>query len=105
MADDVQVRDNPDLSRYEIYVDGALAGYTAYGLHGEDADFLHTQIDDAYEGHGLGSKLIGAALDDARSRGLRVLPYCPFVRSFLEKHSEYADLVPPSKRSQFGLPE
>jgi predicted GNAT family acetyltransferase len=100
-----EVRDNPDESRYEIYVDGVFAGFTEYALHGDDADFVHTEIEDEFEGHGLGSELISAALDDVRKRGLRVLPYCPFVRKFLETHDEYVDLVPPSQRSRFGLPE
>jgi predicted GNAT family acetyltransferase len=103
MAEDVQVRDNPDESRYEVSVDGRLAGFSEYALHGEDADFLHTEIDDAFSGRGLATHLIRAALDDARARGWRVMPYCRFVRKFIAEHADYVDLVPADQRARFGL--
>jgi uncharacterized protein len=103
MAEDVQVQANPAESRYEILVDGRLAGFTEYVLHGDDADFVHTQIDDEFSGEGLATRLIRAALDDARTRGWRVMPYCPFVRKFVAKHAEYADLVPADQHQRFGL--
>ncbi|GAA3480437.1 hypothetical protein GCM10018966_049670 [Streptomyces yanii] len=52
---------------------------------------------------GLGGLLARGALDDARTRGLRVLPYCPFIRGWIGKHPEYADLVPEASRARFGL--
>ena len=60
-------------------------------------------MDDAYEGQGVGSELAAGALDDARARGLRVLPYCPFIRGYIERHQEYLDLVPEGERARFGL--
>jgi uncharacterized protein len=103
MSQDVQVRDNSDESRYEILVAGELAGFCEYVLHGDLADFVHTQIDDEYEGRGLASELITQALDDARRRGWQVMPYCPFVRKFIGKHADYLDLVPADQRGRFGL--
>lgn len=103
MAEDVQVRDNSGASRYEILVDGRVAGFSEYVLHGSEADFVHTQIDDEFSGHGLATRLIGAALDDARRRGRRVMPYCQFVRAFIAEHPDYADLVPDQHRGRFGL--
>lgn len=104
MADaDAQVRDNADESRYEIFLGGELAGFTQYVLEGNRADFVHTQIDDRFEGHGLASQLIAGALDDARRRGWSVVPYCRFVTHFIAKHAEYRDLVPADQRSRFGL--
>jgi uncharacterized protein len=103
MTDDVQVRDNSGESRYEIWVDGELAGFAEYVLHGSQADFTHTQIDDRFEGRGLASELIRATLDDVRQRGWQVMPYCPFVRTFLGKHAEYRDLVPAEHLGRFGL--
>jgi predicted GNAT family acetyltransferase len=100
---DVQVRANTDESRYEISVDGTVAGFTQYALEGQRADFLHTQIDDEFEGRGLASQLIRGALDDARDRGWEVVPYCPFVTQFIGKHAEYRDLVPAEERERFGL--
>jgi predicted GNAT family acetyltransferase len=101
--DDVQVRPNRDESRYEILVDDELAGFTQYVLDGGRADFVHTQIDDEFEGHGLASQLIGSALDDARSHGWEVVPYCRFVAHFISTHPGYQDLVPADQRDRFGL--
>lgn len=103
MSDEAQVRDNPDRARFEIWVDGKLAGFTQYTTHGEQADFTHTEVAEEYEGHGLASQLIGDALDDARRRGWHVLPYCPFVRAYIAKHPEYRDLVPAEYWPRFDL--
>jgi uncharacterized protein len=90
---DVQVSDQPEEQRYEVRVDGAHAG-AAYYRPGEDAlTFTHTEVDDAYEGRGIGSALAQGALDDVRRRGLRVVPQCPFIRGWIERHPAYADLV------------
>jgi hypothetical protein len=99
----VEVHDNPDEQRYEATVDGALAGFTAYRLQPGLIAFTHTQVEEACEGEGVGSTLIREALEDARRRGLEVLPYCPFVRSFIAEHREFVDLVPRSRREEFGL--
>ena len=101
--DDVRVQDDPQRSRFEIRVGDQPAGFAAYHLHGDVADFTHTEIDDAFEGQGLGSRLIRAALDETRAQGRQVLPHCPFVRAFIAKHPEYAELVPAGERPHFGL--
>jgi predicted GNAT family acetyltransferase len=89
------VTDNPAALRYEIRVGADVAGFAAYTrLHGV-ITFTHTEIDPAYEGQGLGSTLARAALDGARASGLRVRPHCPFIRAYIERHPEYADLVDP----------
>jgi predicted GNAT family acetyltransferase len=98
------VLDVAEASRFEIRVDGRLAGLAQY--HMKDLGlivFTHTEIDDAYEGRGLGSTLIRAALDTARSRGLAVRPDCPFVRAYIGRHSDYLDLVPVDLRARLGL--
>lgn len=100
---DVEVADNPDKARFEILADGELAGFVLYHLRGNEIAFTHTETDDRFRGHGLASQLVRMALDAARARQLAVLPYCPFVRSWLEEHPEYADLVPAGRRAQFGL--
>jgi predicted GNAT family acetyltransferase len=82
-----------DKERYEIFVDGELAGYTWAHPAGDVVVFPHTEIRSEYEGRGLATELIQAALDDVRTRGLRVRAVCPFVQAFLEKHPEYEDLV------------
>jgi predicted GNAT family acetyltransferase len=92
-ASHVTVRDNPDQSRYEIYVDGDLAGSSRYADQQGRRVFIHTKIDPDYEGQGLGSRLARAALDDVRARGITMVPRCPFIAEFVARHSEYADLV------------
>jgi predicted GNAT family acetyltransferase len=94
---DVQVTDNPDESRFEARVDGELAGFAAYEAADDLIIFTHTEVDDAFEGRGVGSALARGALDAVRADGRRkVLPRCPFVRSWIEKHPDYQDLVDPS---------
>jgi predicted GNAT family acetyltransferase len=90
---DIRVADAPAAERYEITVDGALAGFAAYHDRKGRRVFTHTEIDPAFEGQGLGSTLVRAALDDVRGRGMRVVPLCPFVRSWIASHEAYADLV------------
>jgi predicted GNAT family acetyltransferase len=99
----VQVRDNPDEQRYEAVVDGALAGFAAYRTQPGLISFVHTEVEDAFEGRGVGSILIREALEDVRRRGFEVLPFCPFVNSFITEHREFVDLVPGSRREEFGL--
>jgi predicted GNAT family acetyltransferase len=99
----LEVRDNRDEERYEATVDGDLAGFTEYRSRPGLIAFFHTQVDSAFESQGVGSTLVREALDDARRRGLEVLPFCPFVNSYIERHREYADLVPESGLESFGL--
>jgi uncharacterized protein len=100
---DLEVRDNRDDQRYEATVDRELAGFTEYRLRPGLIAFIHTQVDSAFEGQGVGSALVREALDDARRRGLEVLPFCPFVNSYIERHRDYADLVAESRLESFGL--
>jgi predicted GNAT family acetyltransferase len=94
---DVQVTDHPDESRYEAHVDGELAGFAAYDLADGLIVFTHTEVADAFEGQGVGSALARGALDAVRADGTRrVLPRCPFIRGWIEKHPDYQDLVDPS---------
>jgi uncharacterized protein len=102
-APEIEVRDDREAGRFVITVDGEPAGFAQYRDRGRALAFVHTEIDDRFEGQGLGGRLISAALDDVRSRGLAVLPFCPFVRGYIARHGEYLDLVPTTQRSQFGL--
>ena len=99
----VEVSDNVKEQRYEATLDGELAGFTAYRRHPGVITFVHTEVDGAFEGRGVASTLVSEALADARRRGLDVLPVCPFVNAYIEKHPEYLDLVPESRREAFGL--
>ncbi|MET9453132.1 GNAT family N-acetyltransferase [Streptomyces cinerochromogenes] len=79
--------------RYEILVDGERAGLTAYRDRGAQRVFYHTEIDDAFAGQGLASRLVQEALTDVRESGKRIVPVCPYVAKFLKRHEEFADLV------------
>ncbi|MFG2544844.1 GNAT family N-acetyltransferase [Streptomyces sp. NPDC048594] len=82
-------------SRYEILVDGRRAGLTAYRDLGEQRVFFHTEIDDAFAGQGLGTRLVRQALVDVRASGMRIVPVCPYVAKFLKRHGEFADITDP----------
>jgi uncharacterized protein len=90
----MRVTDNPEQSRYEVSVDGALAGFAAYRIHGDRIVFTHTEVDDAWEGKGVGGALARGALDDVRARGqYRVTALCPFISAWIERHPSYQDLL------------
>jgi predicted GNAT family acetyltransferase len=97
------VSDNADKRRYEAQVDGELAGFARYRVEPGSISFTHTEVDDRFEGQGVGSTLVSFALEDARERGLAVLPFCPFVRGYIQRHRDYADLVPAGRHAEFGL--
>ena len=98
-----RVEDNEERSRYEAYVDDRLAGYANYRRRPDLIALDHTQVDDLFEGHGVGSALAVRALGDARDAGLAVLPFCPFMNDYIQRHREHADLVPETMRDRFGL--
>jgi uncharacterized protein len=102
-APTIEVVDQPERDRYEISLEGEPAGFTAYVLRSGLIAFVHTEIDERFQGRGLADRLIGDALDDARRRELTVLPFCPFVQGFMGRHPEYVDLVPEAYRKRFGL--
>jgi len=93
-ADDVeQFVDRPEQARFVVSVNGDIAGFATYRLHGDVITFIHTEVAPAYGGHGLGTRLVVHALDDARRRGLRVRPLCPLFAKYIREHAEYQDLV------------
>ena len=101
---DQAVRDNAEARRFEIWVGGEPAGYAKYQWMDGDLAITHTEIDDRFEGQGLGSALARSVLDSLRESGTKVLPYCPFLRSYIDRHPEYLDLVPADRRERFRLP-
>jgi predicted GNAT family acetyltransferase len=86
-----EVHRHPD--GYEITVDGRHAGVAAIEERPGVVVFTHTEIDDAFEGQGIGSQLAKAALEDVRARGLKVLPRCPFIKGWIERHPDFQELV------------
>lgn len=102
-ASQTTVVDNPGEKRYEIHSDGELAGFVTYRLRSGLIELVHTEIYEEFEGRGLGGQLISFALNDARERGLAVLPFCPFANDYIHRHRQYVDLVPEERRAEFEL--
>ena len=89
----IEVRDRPDERRFVITVDGETAGVATYRLRGDVITFIHTEVSPPFGGRGLAARLAADALDDARRRGLRVVPSCPFIARYIQEHPAYQDLV------------
>lgn len=89
----VAVADQPDAERYELIAEGERIGFVTYRLQPGVIAFLQAEVNPAHEREGWGSRLVAGALDDARTRGLKVRPVCPFVAAYLERHPEYRDLL------------
>lgn len=97
------VVDDREAGRFEVLVDGQVAGYAEYRRRGPSVAFTHTVVEPGFEGRGVGSTLARGALDAVRAEGASVLPFCPFIRRWIERHPGYVDLVPENRRVQFGL--
>lgn len=93
----VEVVDNADKHRYEAWVGEELAGFVTYRTRPGVVTLVHTEVDQAFEGHGVGGQLASAALADIGGRGLKVEPWCPFIARYLHRHPELSDLVLGSK--------
>jgi uncharacterized protein len=102
-AETIEVKDHPEADRYEVHVDGALAGFAEYQRVPGRISFTHTEVDPAFGGRGLAGRLARFSLDEAREAGLEVLPFCPFYRGWIQKHPDYRDLVPEDRRAEFDL--
>jgi predicted GNAT family acetyltransferase len=87
------IRDNPRELRYELVENDTVVGEIRYRRENGAVALVHTDVDPVYEGKGLAGALVEGALQDLRERGVRVIPVCPFVRSWLRRHPEYTDLV------------
>jgi uncharacterized protein len=93
MPTEPRVADNPQASRYELWLGTTRAGLIQYRAGPGAILLVHTEIDPAFKGQGLGERLVAAALEDLRARGLKLVPLCPFVRAYLRRHPDQADLV------------
>jgi hypothetical protein len=91
---EVTVRDDPEGRRFEAYVDEQLAGFTAYERSDGEILILHAEVDDSFEGQGVGSSMVRQVLDLLRAdAGLKVKVLCPFVNAWIRRHRDYQDLV------------
>jgi uncharacterized protein len=82
---------NREAGQFEYRDDGHLARLT-YTMDGDVIELIHTEVPEQMAGRGVGGELARAALDHARDKGLRVIPFCPFVRAYIKRHPEYASL-------------
>ena len=90
----MDVTDAAGKRRYEARIDGELAGIAEYRASDGLVTFVHTEVMPEFEGRGVASALVRAALDDVRAHGRRVRAVCPFVKGYIERHAdEYSDLV------------
>jgi uncharacterized protein len=99
----IRTTDNVELSRFEVYADGQLAGYSSYRTRNGRMSMFHTWTDPGFQRRGLASAVVRAALDSARFRDLKVLPYCGFVARYIRHNDQYLDLVPEDQRKQLNL--
>lgn len=99
---DPEIRDNAELKRYELVVDGETAVVT-YNLSPPNLMITETLVPERLEGQGIASRLARHVLADAKARELLILPVCPFFSAYLQKHPEHADAVHPTYRGILGI--
>ncbi|TQN37611.1 hypothetical protein FHU33_4273 [Blastococcus colisei] len=99
----MQVVDVPEKGRFEIRLDDRVVGLASYHVDGTTMTLPHTEVDPSVGGRGIGTTLVAGVLDAARERGLTVLPYCSFIRHYIQQHPEQMDLVAADDRPHFGL--
>ena len=97
------VVDVPERGRFEIRVDDRVVGLASYHVENGTMTLPHTEVEPSLGGRGLGTALVAGVLEAARGRGLHVLPYCSFVRRYIQQHPELTDLVAEADREHFGL--
>lgn len=86
--------DDVENHRYVARDGDEVAGYTVYHIRGDGIYFfVHTVIEEAYQGRGVGKELAQSALDDVRAKGGLIIPICPFIHGFVQRNPEYDDLV------------
>lgn len=88
----LNVRNNQEKHRYEVEVDGKLA-ILEYRDAGGQRYYTHTEVPEALEGRGIASQMAKVVLDEAQAEQLSIVPLCPFVRGYIERHPEYKPLV------------
>lgn len=93
MPTNTQVRHDPERRRFTLVLDGQDIGFTEYVRKGGRYMFVHTEIDPAFGGRGLGTILAQGAMDAMRAEQARIVPLCPFIARWIDNHPDYGDLV------------
>lgn len=99
----IEVTDDVDAGRYEVRVDGELAGFADRTVRDGLMVLPHTVVDRRFRGNGLAAHLVRRALADARTQGLGVIPSCWYVAQYIGDHPDEVDLVPEDQRARYGL--
>lgn len=99
------IRDNAAESRYEMWIGDQVAVLEYAPGAGNQIVFVHTEVPSMLEGRGIAGKLVRCALDDARARGLEVIPDCPYVVSYLKRHPDDLDVIAPHARHRVTHPQ
>lgn len=102
MSDELNVVNNAEDGRFEVRLGDAVA-FTEYRKLANGVLFPHTEVPSAFEGKGVGGKIVRTALDWARSENQKVMPTCTFVAGYISRHPEYHDLVHDQYRSTLGI--
>ena len=92
----VEIRDNRELRRIEaLDEDGQVAGFAQYqiSVDGNTFDFTHTEVDERFEGEGIGTRLASGVMDFLREEGAKIAPSCSFIRGYMEKNEDTHDLL------------
>jgi predicted GNAT family acetyltransferase len=89
----VQFRDDPDQHRYVAEVDGRVVAIAVYQLRAGRHIFVHTEVNSAHGGKGVGAALARFALDDVKAQGGNVVPLCPFIAAWIKRHPDYEAIV------------
>jgi predicted GNAT family acetyltransferase len=90
---DIQVVDAPERHRFDLLVDGEHAGLADYQVRGDRVTVVHSEVDPAFRGQGLGHELARQTLDQLRARGAQVVPACPFFAAYVREHHEWDDIL------------
>ncbi len=95
--------DNTDQRQYEWQVDGDIAALITYGRKGDMLALTHTETRPGFEGQGYAKKLVAEVVRRAEEHGTKLLPFCPFVASWLGKNPDHLGVVPAQYHEHFGL--
>jgi predicted GNAT family acetyltransferase len=86
------VVNNRDAHRFEVDIEGEVA-VVEYAENADTVDLLHTEVPPSLEGRGIGGALAKAGLEYAKQAGKRVVPTCPFVRTYIKRHPDWNSIV------------
>lgn len=89
---ETEIVDNPALHRFELQENGETA-FILYNKNGNSIHLIHTEVPESLQGKGVGQKLVGGVLRFVRQQNLAVVPDCPFVADYLQRHHEYLPIV------------